>query len=121
VAASRLLSDATHLISLARQGVWTMQHYPFVPWSEPAPNSRHRTQVYDDPSIRWQDVSLVDGDDCPCYDLWHVLFECRATSERSEIVALRASSADFLLQICAAVLDAVECNSQPEHDQFDAR
>jgi hypothetical protein len=28
------------------------------------------------------------------------------------MVALRASSADFLLQICAAVLDAVERNSQ---------
>ncbi len=53
-----------------------------------------------------------DGDDCPCYDLWHVLFECRATSEFTEIVALRASSADYLLQIWAAVLDAVERNSQ---------
>jgi hypothetical protein len=28
------------------------------------------------------------------------------------MVALRASSADFLLEICAAVLDAVERNSQ---------
>ena len=84
--------------------------------SEPTPKSRHRTQVDDDPSkVRYDGKTCHlcdDGDDCPCYDLWHVLFECRATSESAEIVALRASSADFLLQICAAVLDAVERNSQ---------
>jgi hypothetical protein len=44
--------------------------------------------------------------------VWHVHFECPATADRPEIVALRTSSGDFLLQICAAVLDAVEHDSQ---------
>jgi hypothetical protein len=84
--------------------------------TESSPKSRSQTPVEDDPGkVRYDGKTCHlcdDSDGGPCYDLWHVLFECSATTDRPEIVALRTSSGDFLLQICTAVLDAVEHNSQ---------
>jgi hypothetical protein len=89
---------------------------PVVRWSESSPKSRSQTPAEDDPGkVRYDGKTCHlcdDSDGGPCYDLWHVLFECPATTVRPEIVALRTSSGDFLLQICTAVLDAVEHNSQ---------
>ena len=57
-----------------------------------------------------------DGDDGPNYDLWHVLFECAATSQTDDMVAVRQSCAEFLLWLCDAIEDAVRWNSESMSD-----
>jgi hypothetical protein len=65
---------------------------------------------------------LCDDGDCgPGYDLWHVLFECSATSEHPEIVAVFRSCVDFVpqLAVCDSIQNAVQLNgasmSNTEH------
>ena len=122
VALSRLLSDNTHLISKARQGVWTMHHYPFAT-AVAAPTRQQpggkRKEKSDPGTIRFRGKSChlcVDGDDGPSLDLWHALFECPTTSERAEMIAVRTSCVDFLLQLCDAIEAAVGRNSDSMND-----
>ena len=120
VAASRLLSDSTHVITMARQGNKTMHRYPFVTFNRS--NQNHRGCADDPRSIRLRGKSchLCDeSDDGPGYDLWHVLFECPATSTHPDVVAICDSSVSFLLRLCDAIEEAVRFNgasmSNTEH------
>ena len=129
VAASRLLSDASHVITMARQGNETMHRYPFAkPLSVPqaashsgaARSSRGRHVGAGDNRLRGKTCHLCDDGDCgPGYDLWHVLFECSATSEHPEIVAVCKSCVDFVPQLCDSIQNAVRLNgasmSNTEH------
>ena len=60
-----------------------------------------------------------DGDDGPGYDLWHVLFECPATSTHPDIAAVCESCVSFLPRLCDAIDEAVRFNgtsmSNTEH------
>lgn len=122
VALSRLLSDSTHLISKARQGVWTMHHYPFASTvtaskrQQPAGKCKEQT---DPGAIRFRGKSCHlcnNADDGPNLDLWHALFECTATSQQAEMTSIRESCADFLLQLCDAIESAVYWNSESMND-----
>ena len=124
VALSRLLSDATHLISMSRQGVWTMQHYPFVPASATTTSKRHGrrgkpVERSDLTAIRFRGKTchLCDnGDEGPSLDLWHALFECSATHQHEVILAVHNSCADFLLRLCDAIESAVHWNADSMND-----
>ena len=82
VVLARVLSDSTHVISKARQGEWTMHHYPFAPVGA-APTRRQKGgKRVGSPAALFRGKTChlcVDGDDGPSYDLWHVLFECMST------------------------------------------
>jgi hypothetical protein len=120
VALSRLLSKYTHVISSARQGVLTMQHFPFA--AEAKSNRRQPGNKHGewDPSalqFRGKTCHLCHEDDeGPNYDLWHVLFECSATSQAGDMVAVRQSCAEFLLWLCGAIENAVRWNSESMSD-----
>jgi hypothetical protein len=124
VALSRLLSDATHLISKSRQGVWTMQHYPFVPanamtFAKRRESDGKRTERSEPAGIRFGGKTCHlcdDRDDGPNLDLWHALFECASTSQHDDILAVRESCADFLLRLCSTIESAVHWNADSMSD-----
>jgi hypothetical protein len=123
VALSRSLSDTTHVIPKARQGVWTMHHFPFAPadTAKPRPQQRDkRGQSADDPgTVRYRGKTChlcVSGNDGPNCDLWHALFECPATSHGEVMSAIRESCKDFLLQLCDAIEVAVKWNGESISD-----
>ncbi len=85
-----------------------------------ARSSRGRHDGAGDNRLRGKTCHLCDDGDCgPGYDLWHVLFECSATSEHPEIVAVCKSCVDFVPQLCDSIQNAVRLNgasmSNTEH------
>ena len=63
----------------------------------------------------------MDTDDGPHYDLWHVihvLFECPATRDNREIVAVRGACQSFLPRICNMIEEAVEANARSMSDRI---
>ena len=97
-----------------------MHRYPFVTFSR---SNQNRRGCPDDPRdirLRGKSCHLCDeSDDGPGYDLWHVLFECPATSTHPDVVAICDSSVSFLLRLCDAIEEAVRFNgasmSNTEH------
>ena len=121
VAASRLLSDATHIITMARQGNKAMHRFPFANSEQSGvPNAARQSETARSARkspdlgtvrLRGSSCHLCDkGDDGPGFDLWHVLFECPATCAHADVVAVRQSCVDFLPRLCEAVEDAVRWN-----------
>ena len=114
VALSRLLSNSTHLISRARQGVGMMHLYPFAkPEVASVVNRRKGLDSEDPGAIRFRGKTChlcVDSGEGPAYDLWHILFECTATCQHADIVAIRHSCIDFLSQLCHMIDEAVRLN-----------
>jgi hypothetical protein len=49
---------------------------------------------------------MADHLNGPKYDLWHVLFECSATYQIAEIIAVREACKNFATKICDAIADA---------------
>ena len=69
----------------------------------------------------WKTCHLcVEGKAGPKYDLWHVLFECPATCETADIVAVREACKIFLPRICDAIDEAVARNSESMSDTRNA-
>ena len=98
-----------------------MHRYPFVTFSR---SNQNRRGCPDDPKgirLRGKSCHLCDeSDDGPGYDLWHVLFECPATSTHPDVVAICDSSVSFLLRLsgCDAIEEAVRFKvNKPEHEQ----
>ena len=122
VAMSRLLSDSTHVLTMARLGNKTMHRYPFVKSAvqqqtprKAAATARSGRSNPDPGAVRLRGKSchLCDeGDDGPGYDLWHVLFECPATCDHADVVSARDSCMTFLPQLCDAIEEAVRWNSE---------
>ena len=108
---ARRRSDLTFVISGMRQGNASMQRFPFV-------NSERGKNVAKDAADSnryqsWKTCHLCDdGDDGPRYDLWHVLFECSATRDNAGIVKIREACKTFIPQLCDAIEEAVERNSE---------
>ena len=114
VALSRLLSNSTYLISRARQGVWMMHHYPFAKPEVASAGARREDRGRVDPgAIRFRGKSChlcVDDDEGPDNDLWHVLFECPATYQHADVIAVRTSCIVFLSRLCHMIVEAVRMN-----------
>ena len=102
------------------EGVWTMHHYPFAAEVESKRRQPGSNRGKTDPSalqFRGKTCHLCcDDEDGPSYDLWHVLFECPATSQSSDVVTVRQSCAEFLLWLCDAIENAVRWNSESMSD-----
>ena len=124
VGLARRRSDLTFVISGMRQGNASMQRFPFVTSKfmsvkvsrkgakRAAQTSKHKP---------WKTCHLcVEGKAGPKYDLWHVLFECPATCETADIVAVREACKIFLPRICDAIDEAVARNSESMSDTRNA-
>ena len=128
VALSRLLSDSSHVITMARQGNKTMHRYPFANSERVHQSARKSGAARPDHGVKDPGAIQLRGkschlcsnsDDGPGYDLWHVLFECSATHAHVDVVAVRQSCVAFLPQLCDAIEEAVRQNgasmSNTEH------
>jgi hypothetical protein len=109
------------MITMARQGNKTMHRYPFVKSRNGLQTARPvRPDNLGDIRLSGKSCHLCDeSDDGPGYDLWHVLFECPATSTHADVTAVCESSVSFLLRLCDAIDEAVRFNgtsmSNTEH------
>ena len=77
-----------------------MHHYPFAKPEVALAGARREDRGSVDPgAIRFRGKSChlcVDDDEGPDNDLWHVLFECPATYQHADVIAVRTSCIVFL-------------------------
>ena len=107
------------MITMARSGNKAMHRYPFANSdrvSQAARRAARSGRKDDDPGairLRGKSCHLCsDADEGPGYDLWHVLFECSATSTHVDIVAVRTSCVEFLPRLCDTIEEAVRWNGE---------
>ena len=63
----------------------------------------------------------AEGDTGPRYDLWHVLFECPATCETDEMVAVHKACKSLVVPtLCETIAAAVERNGEGMSDTCNA-
>jgi hypothetical protein len=131
-AISRRRSALTFVLTSARQGNAAMQNFPFAAKTQSgssAPGYKKPRGSRGRQPAAMADVATdmtaenrrktgkschlcVDSDDGPPYDLWHVLFECKATQDVAGVVAARESCKTLLPQICDAIEEAVRNNAR---------
>ena len=131
-AISRRQSALTFVLTSARQGNAAMQNFPFAEKTHSgstAPGQRKHhgprgrmptlavTSIPDMTAENRRKTGkschlCVDSDDGPPYDLWHVLFECRATQDTACVIAVRESCKALLPQICDKIDEAVRKNEK---------
>jgi len=113
VALSRLLSNPTITVSMARRGNWTMQQYPFTTRSN---NALRGTVKYKGKTCHLCDI----GDDGPGLDLWHALFECAVTRDHPTFATVRVRCKELLPQLCDEIEEAVAANADSMNDSRNA-
>ena len=130
-AISRRQSARTFVLTSARQGNAAMQTFPFAAKTQSGstvtgrkksrgsrvakPNAAAAAIAEAAENRRKTGKSChlcVDSDDGPQYDLWHVLFECKATQDVSDVVSVRESCKALLPQLCDKIAEAVRNNAR---------
>ena len=105
---TRHRSWLTSIISGMRQGNSSMQRFPFVNTKREAIGG---TSSYSRRSL-WGTCRLCHPQDGgPQYDLWHVLFECPATSTLASTTAIVANCRAFVPKLCELITDATMRNA----------
>ena len=118
VALSRLLSNPTTTVSMARRGNWTMHQYPFTMRSSKALSDTTGTGTV---KYKGKTCHLCDiGDDGPGLDLWHALFECDVTRDHATFVTTRNRCMELLPLLCDAIEEAVSVNGDSMNDSRSA-
>ena len=117
VALSRLASSDTFMISKARQGNQAMHIYPFAQLWRTAPKvpGQKRKASGASKAIAFEGKTChlcCEDESGPGYDLWHVLFECRATMNNPAIVGVRRECQNYVMKLCDHIVSAVDHNAE---------
>jgi hypothetical protein len=103
------------MISKARQGNAAMHIYPFAKlWSSgPKQPGKKRKASGASRAISFEGKTChlcCEDDSGPGYDLWHVLFECPATTSNPVIVGQRRAIQSYVTDLCDHVVKATQEN-----------
>jgi hypothetical protein len=126
-AISRRHSKFAFTLTNARQGNTAMQDFPFAIKKQSGkrtPGSKASRDVKSDAVAETEKAAknsrqtgkschlCVDEDDGPQYDIWHILFECKATQDVPDVGTVRETCRAFLPQLCDKIAEAVQNNAR---------